>query len=95
MASFTIRVELRDANWEQYKKLYERMAAEGFTDVIRDTNNAKSYKMPPGEYNYIGNLTRATVLEKAERAASGVVKDYALLVTESAGRTWANLTPVK
>ena len=94
MASFTVRVELRDANWEQYKKLYERMAAEGFTDVIRDTNTGKAYKMPPGEYNYIGSLTRATVLEKAERAASGVVKDYAVLVTESVGRTWANLSPV-
>jgi hypothetical protein len=95
MASFTIRVELRDANREQYNKLYERMAAEGFTDIIRETTSGKAYKMPPGEYNYIGNLTRATVLEKAERAASGVVKDYAVLVTESAGRTWNGLTPVK
>jgi hypothetical protein len=93
MASFTIRVELRDASFEQYKKLYERMAAEGFTDIIR-ADSGTSYKMPPGEYNYVGSVTRNAVLDKGKRAAGAVVKSYAVLVTESAGRTWHGLNTV-
>jgi hypothetical protein len=47
--------------------------------------------MPPAEYNYEGAATRAEVLAKAQAAAGRVVTSYAVLVTESAGRTWSGL----
>ena len=89
MDRFTVRVELHDANWEQYTKLHEKMALQGFTDTI--TTEKVSVQMPPAEYNYEGALTKEQVLEKAKTAAASVVKKYAVLVTESKGRTWFGL----
>lgn len=89
MARFTVRVELHDATWEHYKKLYEMMARQGFTDVITTTSG--SVKMPPGEYNIEGSFTKEQVLEKAKVASAAVVRTYAVLVTESNGRTWYGL----
>lgn len=94
MARFTVRVELQDASREQYNKLYERMAAEGFTDEIQSETGAW-YELPDAEYSFIGSASRDTVLENAKRAAAGVVKYYKVLVTESAGRTWHGLDAVK
>jgi|688.fasta_scaffold809532_1 hypothetical protein len=90
MARFTVRVELHDATWDHYKKLYTLMAQQGLTDVITTTSG--SVKMPPGEYNMEGSLTKEQVLEKAKTAAAQVVRSYAVLVTESSGRTWHGLS---
>ena len=90
MARFTVRVELHDATWDHYKKLYVTMEHQGMTDVIPTTSG--SIKMPPGEYNYEGTATKEQVLEKAKVAASQVVQSYAVLVTESNGRTWHGLS---
>lgn len=89
MARFTVRVELHDADWDQYMKLYEKMGKQGFSDVIKTEKGA--VKMPPAEYNYDGTATKEQVLEKAKSAASQVVHSFAVLVTESNGRTWYGL----
>jgi len=89
MARFTVRVELHDASWEQYEKLYEKMATQGFTDTIPTTGDA--VKMPPAEYNFDGQATKEQVLEKAKSCAAQVVRKYAVLVTESNGRIWYGL----
>lgn len=89
MARFTVRVELHDASLEQYEKLYEKMAAYGFTDIIPTTDTP--VKMPPAEYNFEGQVTKEQVLEKAKSCAAQVVRKYAVLVTESNGRTWHGL----
>lgn len=90
MARFTVRVELHDAEWRHYETLYENMANQGFSDVIT-TDQGGKVKMPPGEYNYIGEVAKDEVLAKAERAATGTGKKYSVLVTQSAGRIWKNL----
>ncbi len=89
MARFTVRIELHDASWEDYQKLYEKMDKQGFTDTISTEKGA--VKMPPGEYNHEGQVSKEQVLEKAKLAASQVVRTYAVLVTESNGRTWYGL----
>lgn len=90
MPRFTVRVELHDADtWAHYDRLYEYMAQQGFTDIL--VTDQGRFKMPPAEYNYEGNATRTEVLAKAKAAASCVVTSYAILVTESAGRTWHGL----
>jgi hypothetical protein len=89
MARFTVRVELHNADWDDYVSLHKKMAGQGLTDTI-DVTNGK-VKMPPAEYNYEGNATKEDVLAKAKAAASSVVTSYAVLVTESAGRTWHGL----
>ena len=90
MPRFTVRVELHGADtWAHYEKLYESMAHQGFTDTL--VTEQGRVKMPPAEYNYEGTATRAEVLAKAQVAAGRVVTSYAVLVTESAGRTWSGL----
>jgi hypothetical protein len=93
MARFTVRVELHDATWEQYVELHKHMAAEGFTNVIASDDGVR-YELPPAEYNFEGNSTKDQVLAKARNAAAKVVRAYAVLVTESAGRTWYGLKKI-
>lgn len=93
MPNFTTRVALSDAEWEDYDKLYEYMATEGFTKTIT-SDQGITYKLPDAEYNYSGNITRADVLKKARSAAQRTGKRHSVLVTESAGRTWHNLEQV-
>ena len=90
MADFTIRIVLSDATWDQYEEMYEHLADVGITDLIT-SDNGTTYRMPPAEYNYQGDATRAQVLELAKDAAAKVVRKYSVLVTESKGRTWHSL----
>lgn len=90
MADFTIRIVLTDATWDEYEEMYGHLAAVGITDLIT-SDSGTTYRMPPAEYNYQGDATRAQVLEMAKAAAAKVVSKYAVLVTESKGRTWSGL----
>lgn len=93
MASFTVRIVLHDADWDDYNKLYEGMGNQGFTDEI-SSNDGTTYKMPDGEYDISGLLTKADVLAKAKQASSATGKKYAIFITESSGRTWYGLSKV-
>ncbi|WP_271618643.1 hypothetical protein [Bradyrhizobium sp. CCBAU 51745] len=90
MASFTTRVELHDADWSDYDLLHKKMAVQGFSRVIT-SDDGKRYQLPPAEYNFDGSASRADVLAKAKTAAAQVKTSYAVIVTESAGRTWSGL----
>ncbi len=90
MSNFTTRIELHDATWSDYDKLHAEMIAQGFRNTIR-SDDGVTYALPPAEYNFEGNLTRAQVVERAKAAASKTNRKYAALVTESNGRTWHGL----
>jgi hypothetical protein len=90
MTSFTTRVELHDATWSDYTKLHEEMRGRGFRQTIT-SDDGIVYELPPAEYDYQGTVTAADVLAKARAAAEAVKPSYAVLVTESSGRTWAGL----
>ena len=94
MTSFTTRVELHNANSEDYSKLHSKMEGQGFSRQIKSDSGA-TYHLPTAEYDYSGNVNRNQVLEKAKTAASAVKSNYSVLVTEANGRTWHNLAPVK
>jgi len=94
MARFTIRIELIDATWDQYTQMYALLEREGIVDVIADKNGTR-YRLPPAEYNYDGEATKAQVLEKAKSCASKVVREYRVLITASNGRTWHNLEAIR
>lgn len=93
MASFTVRIVLHDADWDDYNKLYEEMGKEGFSDEI-SSDEGITYEMPDGEYDISGALTKSDVLIKAKSAASKTGKKYAVLVTKSSGRSWYGLKKV-
>lgn len=90
MATFTTRVELHEASYEDYERLHSTMEAEGFSRTITSSDNV-TYHLPTAEYNRSGNLDRDQVLESAKRAASKTQRRYAVLVTESDGRKWHGL----
>jgi hypothetical protein len=92
MTRFTTRVELHDADYDDYETLHAAMEAEGFTRTISD--GTTTYHLPTAEYNREADLDKKQVLASAERAASQTRKNYAILVTESNGRTWAGLEKV-
>lgn len=90
MASFTTRVVLHDADYQDYKNLHAEMAARGFVQTVT-SDDGIVYELPDAEYNYVGVATRAQVLDKAKASATAVRKKYAVLVTESNGRSWTGL----
>jgi len=92
MARFTVRVELHDAESEEYEVLHAAMEARGFSRFIADTNGIL-YHLPWAEYNRDAQLTRKAILKSARQAADQTGKKYCVLVTQSAGRTWHNLLP--
>jgi hypothetical protein len=93
MAAFTIRVELHNARPTDYGKLHAAMEAAGFSRQIR-SDDGTVYFLPTAEYDLLGHFTRAEVLSKAKLAAGTVGKRFAILVTESKGRTWNGLKTV-
>lgn len=91
MARFTVRIELHNATWDDYKEMYKHLEKQGITDVIA-ADDGQKYKLPPAEYNYEGNASRTQVLKMAKASAAKVSRSYAVVVTESAGRTWYGLS---
>jgi dTDP-glucose pyrophosphorylase len=85
MIRFTVRIELHDANREHYTKLNEKMFQQGFTNIATEKGTEQA---PPAEYNYDGIVTKKQVLQKARTIAASIVNKYAVLVTNSNGRTW-------
>jgi hypothetical protein len=96
MTAFTTRVELHGAERREYDSLHLQMGARGFTRTIV-SDDGITYNMPWAEYNYVGAKTRDQVLESARAAVAALTpkRDAAILVTESAGRTWHGLTKVQ
>lgn len=93
MPSFTTRVELHYANENDYQVLHQAMANNNFTRTIVGDNGIR-YHLPTAEYNKEGNYTREQVLHSAMAAANTTGRTSSILVTESNGRIWDNLTRV-
>jgi len=94
MSMFTIRVELHDANWQQYVDMAKDLATKGITDVIVG-DNGTSYKMPPAEYHYSGTALIGQVLESVKASAAKTGKRYGVLVTEATRISWEGLQPIQ
>lgn len=81
MAFFNIRVELHGANSQDYRELSQAMSVRGFSDIV-DGDDGKRYKLPPGEYSYIGTITSVQVRDRAVAAAMTTGKTHGVRVTE-------------
>jgi hypothetical protein len=90
MASFTVRVELHQANYQDYENLHAAMENSGFSRFIT-SDDGKVYHLPTAEYDRQANLTIAQVLNQAKTAANSTGKSNAVLVTEAVGRMWNGL----
>ena len=68
MTRFTVRVELHEANEEDYERLHVEMENRGLGRTIRG-GDGRDFQLPPAEYNDISNRTPETVRADARAAA--------------------------
>lgn len=94
MTTFNTRVELHDANWQDYVNLAQNLAAIGVYDVITG-DNGTSYKMSPAEYTCDSNLTIDAVLNGISGQAAKTGRRYAVFVSEAVRSKWVGLQPVQ
>lgn len=90
MASFTVRIELHNAEWPNYEALHKAMEQRGFSRQIT-ADDGQLYQMPWAEYNGSGNLTSVQVRDIARAAAGTTGKENSVFVTEAASRAWIGL----
>jgi len=90
MPKFTVRVELHNAEPQDYELLHQEMFKFHFKRTIEGTNG-KIYKLPTAEYNIINADTGENIRSNALQAAKNIGKDASILVTPSDGRYWTNL----
>ncbi|MDL9982864.1 DUF2622 domain-containing protein [Providencia rettgeri] len=93
MVKCTIRVELPNANYDDYQNLHERMKNSGFHKYIR-SDDGVWYNLPDAEYNYDGPLDLDGVFQSAVNVAKSIRVNAKVLVTESVARRWFNLDQV-
>jgi UDP-glucose 6-dehydrogenase len=92
MTSYTARVELHAATYEDYEVLHNAMARQGFARTI-EANDKSVWFLPTGTYdapNTSADLTQAT--SAAEVAAKATKKNYSLIVVERPAAKWVGLT---
>jgi hypothetical protein len=95
MAYFTTRVELHNANENDYTSLHEAMGVQGFSRTIHKKGEPE-YHLPTAEYNKSGDFAINDVLASAKLAASATKRTFEVLVTQSEiGRAWHGLRPVR
>jgi hypothetical protein len=69
------------------------MEEEGFSRQIKSSDGTL-YHLPTAEYNRRSNKTKDQIRDSAAAAASTTGKEYGIIVTESAGRSWQGLKKV-
>jgi hypothetical protein len=92
MARFTVRVELHQANEDDYDLLHHRMEERGFSRQITG-NDGVTYHLPPAEYNFISSDTAEVIRDKVLSIAKTVKPKPGILVTQGA-RAWTGLVKV-
>jgi hypothetical protein len=90
MSKFTTRVELHNADEDDYSDLHAAMEDQGFSRLIA-SNDGITYRLPTAEYNLDEDWTLDQVLSAAKKAAATTGREFAVLVTESNGRKWHGL----
>ena len=91
MSNFTTRVELHRATAEDYERLHDQMARQGFRRTVPgfdDQGGKHTYHLPTAEYDSVSDGDAASVRNVAKRIADGVRPGAWVLVTKVAERSW-------
>ncbi|HDL6856602.1 TPA: DUF2622 domain-containing protein [Yersinia enterocolitica] len=94
MARFTVRIELHNADSDDYELLHEKMEAKGFKREIT-ASSGTTYHLPNAEYIYESSSdNESDVADKAKKIADSIKNKSGVLVTKSAGRSMRGLKAV-
>lgn len=91
-----IRVELHNAEPDDYDTLHNAMADQEFYRFIQDDNTQKWYKLPRAQYYYNGNIEdRNVILNSVVAAVKETYEDFEAIVTKSNGSIWTGLEELR
>lgn len=87
MTSFTIRVELTQATYDDLEQLHDMLIAKGYSNTIKDAAGNHFY-LPLKEYVLESDVTARQVLQQVRSIAESVRPEPKVLVTEAASCHW-------
>jgi hypothetical protein len=90
MVRVSLRPGLRSADEADLLQLGLAMEAEGFSHLITGSSGA-AFQLPPGEYYIAGDFVRNEVLARAKKCAAGIMRGYAVLITQGEAFMWCGL----
>ncbi|MBS6435488.1 MULTISPECIES: hypothetical protein [Pantoea] len=93
MASYTIRVELKDQTDKMRTELLFTMLDNGFSRSVV-CERGFTYALPSNEFIYVGSEKIALLMNRIVTLISKFSKDPSVLVTRSDERCWSGLRVV-
>ncbi|MBJ2111316.1 hypothetical protein JFQ86_00610 [Serratia ureilytica] len=87
MASFTVRVELKNSDWDTYNKLHEKMRLSGYSRQVRGDNGV-FYQLPDAEYVATKTLSVVQVHGEVLAIAKSLNSGPHVFVTEALRWYW-------
>lgn len=101
MTRFITRIELHNADSDDYETLHKEMAIEGFEKTIK-SYKGEEFHLLDAEYYYtkpveikINEHDYETVLKKAMKAANKTNKSFRAITSRTDGSHWHNLKLVE
>jgi hypothetical protein len=90
VASFLVRVELHDADWDDYEQLHAQMADRGFCREIRGSDG-RTYQLPTAEYVIQTGNGLENVRALAAAAAQATGRKFGVIAAEYSRSAWMGL----
>lgn len=87
MPKYTTRIDLRDADKEDYERLSTAMIQEGFSLNLRSEDDS-IFVLPTGTFNRESPEAIKEVFRLAEKAANSTGKKNGIVVSEAINRMW-------
>lgn len=93
MASYTIRIELKEPTASMQIELLYAMLENGFSrSLVCEKGNA--YVLPVNEFVYVGTENIRSLTDRIVNFVNDFSEDPAVLITQSAARCWSGLRGV-
>ncbi|WP_017346152.1 type V toxin-antitoxin system endoribonuclease antitoxin GhoS [Pantoea sp. A4] len=94
MATFTVRVELHNADYDDYELLHKKMNAKGYKRTVTASSGTEHH-LPDAEYTFeSSSKDESAVADEVKAIADSVKNGSGVLVTKSAGRAIRGLKVV-
>ncbi|MXP56880.1 hypothetical protein [Pantoea sp. Taur] len=93
MASYTIRVELKEPTASKQIELFYTMLENGFSRSVV-CEKGRTYALPANEFVYVGTDSIRSLTDRVATLVGNFSLEPSVLVTRSAERCWSGLRGV-